>query len=197
MLAWLAGPSVASIVLTGLVDGRAGYRDLLARFLRWRVGALWYAVALLLAPLLTLTTALLLVVALRSTNFLRAMLTTHDPLGLLLPGMVAELVAGFCEELGWTGFVIPRLRLPHSIVTTALLLGVVWGVALSVVSGSRQLLGGASPDPPARAAFRLAAGVPGARAVGLRPHRKPARDDAHAREFVGSTIVLRPGPQRA
>src|SRR6266567_6144090 len=29
MLAWLAGPSIASIVMTGLVSGRTGYRELL------------------------------------------------------------------------------------------------------------------------------------------------------------------------
>jgi len=45
--AMLAGPSVASILLTGLVDGRAGFRELLSRLFRWRVGACWYAVALL------------------------------------------------------------------------------------------------------------------------------------------------------
>jgi hypothetical protein len=50
--AMLAGPSVAGILLTGLVSGRAGLRELLSRLLRWRVGAGWYAVALFPAPLL-------------------------------------------------------------------------------------------------------------------------------------------------
>ncbi len=36
-LAMIAGPSVASIVLTGLVDGKEGYRALLSRLGRWRV----------------------------------------------------------------------------------------------------------------------------------------------------------------
>ena len=31
MLAWLAGPSVASLVMTGLVSGKSGYRELFAR----------------------------------------------------------------------------------------------------------------------------------------------------------------------
>ena len=51
-LAMLVGPSVAGILLTGLLYGRVGFRDLLARMTRWRVGARWYAVALLTAPLL-------------------------------------------------------------------------------------------------------------------------------------------------
>lgn len=34
--AMLAGPSVTSILLTGLVDGRAGFRGLLSRLFIWR-----------------------------------------------------------------------------------------------------------------------------------------------------------------
>ena len=52
VLAMVAGPSVAGMLLTGLVHGRAGYREVLSRLLRWRVGARWYAVTLLFAPLL-------------------------------------------------------------------------------------------------------------------------------------------------
>jgi uncharacterized protein len=48
----LLGPPIAGILLTGLVAGGAGLRDLRSRLLRWRVGARWYAVALLTAPLL-------------------------------------------------------------------------------------------------------------------------------------------------
>src|SRR5829696_10339024 len=54
VLATLAGPSVAGILMTGLVYGRAGFRDLFARMTRWRVGVGWYAVALLTAPLLSM-----------------------------------------------------------------------------------------------------------------------------------------------
>src|ERR1051326_8609659 len=60
MLAWLAGPSIASILMTGIVSGRAGYRQLLARLLRWRVGIRWYAIALLTAPLVYITLCLAL-----------------------------------------------------------------------------------------------------------------------------------------
>ena len=56
--AMLLGPSVAGILLTALLYGKAGFRDLLARMTRWRVGARWYAVALLTAPLVS--TAILL-----------------------------------------------------------------------------------------------------------------------------------------
>jgi membrane protease YdiL (CAAX protease family) len=120
-------PAIIGVLLTGLVAGRAGYRDLLARLLRWRVDVRWYALALLTAPLLTVTAAVLLALALRSPEFLPAILMKPDPLGLLLPGVIGGLVAGFCEELGWTGFAIPRLRLRHGVFATGLLVGVVWG----------------------------------------------------------------------
>jgi uncharacterized protein len=38
VLVALAGPSVSGILLTGLVDGRAGLSEFRSRLLKWRVG---------------------------------------------------------------------------------------------------------------------------------------------------------------
>src|SRR5690349_22476202 len=46
LVALFAGPSIASVVCTGWVHGRAGYRDLASRGARWRMGARAYAAAL-------------------------------------------------------------------------------------------------------------------------------------------------------
>jgi uncharacterized protein len=129
LLAWLAGPSVAGIVLTGLLHGRAGLRDLLTRMTRWRVGARWYAVALLTAPLLV--TAVLFALSLTSSEYLPTILTTSDKVSLLLLGIVGTLVGGIFEELGWTGFATPTLlsRMRYGVLTTGLIVGVLWGVA--------------------------------------------------------------------
>src|SRR5215211_3936833 len=67
VLATLAGPSVAGILLTGLVYGKAGLGDLLSLLLRWRVGVRWYSFALLAAPLTIILS--LLVVSLSSLAF--------------------------------------------------------------------------------------------------------------------------------
>jgi membrane protease YdiL (CAAX protease family) len=125
MLAWLVGPSISSLVMTGLTYGREGYRALLARAFRWRVGAGWYAVALLTSPLLLL--AILVPASQVSAAFLPAIVTTDDLAGLLLFGFVVGLIGGgILEELGWTGFATPTLR-RNGVVFTGLLVGVLWG----------------------------------------------------------------------
>jgi membrane protease YdiL (CAAX protease family) len=125
LLAMFIGPSVAGLLLTGLVDGRAGLRTLLSRLLTWRVGGRWYAVALLIAPLSV--TASLFALTLRSPVFLPGILTTSDKASLLLFGIVAGLATGFCEELGWTGFAVPRLQLRYGVFTSGLIVGILWG----------------------------------------------------------------------
>ena len=121
----LAGPSIAGIILTVLVYGRAGLRDFLSRLFRWQVGARWYAVALLTAPLLM--AAILFALSLNSPGFLPAIVTTDDKASLLLSGIVAGLVVGFFEELGWTGFATPELRKRYGILSTGLVMGLLWG----------------------------------------------------------------------
>jgi len=128
MLAWLAGPSVASILMTGLVHGREGLREFGSRLLKWRVGARWYAIALLTAPLLSV--GVLLALSLSSPEYLPTILTTSDKAALLLQGIVGTFVGGILEELGWTGFATPTLlrRMRYGVLTTGLLVGVLWGV---------------------------------------------------------------------
>ena len=128
LLALFAGPSAAGLMMTGLLYGREGFRNLLTRMRRWRVGARWYAVALLTAPLLV--TATLLALSLTSPEFLPTIFASDDKVTLLLFGIGWGLVGGgLLEELGWTGFAVPTLlRQRHSVLATGLFVGVLWGL---------------------------------------------------------------------
>ena len=123
-IAILAGPCLAGILLTGIVDGQPGLRELLARVRRWRAGSRWYAVALLPALGMTATPLLLSVL---SSDFRPAMLNSNDKAGIVLRALGPALLVGSFEEIGWTGFAVPHLRSRHSILTTGLAVGVVWG----------------------------------------------------------------------
>jgi membrane protease YdiL (CAAX protease family) len=124
-VAMLAGPSVAGILLTVLVSERTGLRVLFARVRRWRVGARWYAVALLSAPVVF--TAVAFALSLVSPVFLPGIVITDDTPSLLLISIAGALIVGVLEEIGWTGFAIPRLRLRHGVLATGLIVGVPWG----------------------------------------------------------------------
>lgn len=122
--AMVAGPSVAGVLLTALVNGKAGLRKLLSRLCRWRVRARWYAAALLPAPALMM--ALLLSLSLFSPRFLPGIVVSSDKTGLLLSGFAVAMIAGIFEEIGWTGFAIPTLRLRYGVFETGLMVGLVW-----------------------------------------------------------------------
>jgi membrane protease YdiL (CAAX protease family) len=142
-VAMCAGPSVAGILLTGLADGKAGVRELVSRLLRWRVGGDWYAVALLTAPLVMMT--VLLTLSLTSPRFLPGILVSNDKATLLLSGLAGGLMAAFFEELGWTGFAVPRLRRRHGVLTTGLIVGLLWGAWHFPLFSGGDLSGALSP----------------------------------------------------
>jgi len=145
VLAMLVGPSAAGLLMTGLVGGRAGFRELSSRLRRWRVGARWYVAALLTAPLVV--TTVLFMLSLISPAFLPQILASDDKASILLFGIAAGLGAGIFEELGWTGFAIPRLKLRHGVLATGLIVGLPWGAwhFLSSFWGIGTSLGALSP----------------------------------------------------
>ena len=126
LLALFAGPSLSGLLMTGVVSGRSGLRDHVRRLLRWRVGSRWYAVALLLGPLLV--AAVLLGLSQLSSEYVPGILTADHKLALVLFGISWGLLGGgLLEELGWTGFATPRLRTRHGAVATGLIVGLLWG----------------------------------------------------------------------
>jgi membrane protease YdiL (CAAX protease family) len=108
---------LAGIALTAVVDGRRGLRDFAARLGRWRVGGQWYA-ALLIPPAVILTVLLIL-----------SGLLSPDYAPKLFPlGIAFGLIAGFFEEIGWTGYALPKMLAWRRALSTSVILGLLWGL---------------------------------------------------------------------
>jgi membrane protease YdiL (CAAX protease family) len=123
--AMLAGPSLAGLVVTALYLGREGLRDMGRRLLKIRVGAEWYGLAFLLAPIVLAVVLMLLSIG--SPVYLPGLVTTNSPISHLVTGIVTGAAAGLFEEIGWTGFAIPRLRRRFGVFATGLIVGIIWG----------------------------------------------------------------------
>jgi membrane protease YdiL (CAAX protease family) len=113
--AMLLGPCLVGIVLTRIIDGPGGLRDLFSRMRRARFPVRWYAV-LLLPP------ALVLAVLYGMKTFVS---TDFAPNRFFI-GIGFGFVAGFFEEIGWMGFAFPKMRRPGNALAPAILLGLLW-----------------------------------------------------------------------
>ena len=119
------GPTIAALIITGIISGKAGIRALLGRLLIWRVGWQWYGAALLLPAIVSVGAVTLQ--AFRSGAPVALPTFTGEML-LLLP--VALIVRGIFngEEIGWRGFALPHLLHRWNALTASLLLGSVWAL---------------------------------------------------------------------
>ncbi len=125
-LAMYAGPSISGLVLTGIIDGKKGLRALFSRLRIKHTGIQWYIIAVLAAPVFVL--ASLLILSRSSPAFLPGLFSSGFDTSLISMGIVFGLMTGFFEELGWTGFAVPRLRSKHGAFTTGILIGAAWGL---------------------------------------------------------------------
>jgi len=137
--------AAAGIGMTWLVEGRGGVRRLLARILRWRVPPVHYLAAA--APAVCILVTLLVLSLTVSSDFTPQ---------LFWIGLVFGVVAGFFEEIGWSGFAYPRLAKRAGALWGAVVLGVLWALwHLPIVDS----LGAASPHGRALPLFFLAFGL--------------------------------------
>jgi membrane protease YdiL (CAAX protease family) len=114
--AMLLGPCLASIILTAVSRGTGGLKELLARMRRIGLGR-WY-LALLIPPGLILTVLL---------SLDKLVSSAYTPSGFFI-GIMFGIIAGFLEEIGWTGFAFPAMSAHRSSFSAAILLGLLWGL---------------------------------------------------------------------
>lgn len=108
----LFGPAVAALIVTGVTEGRTGVKRLLAKIVQWKVGWVWYVMAI----------GLPFVLAILVWWLAGAPSRPVQPLMLTL--VLAALVIG--EEIGWRGFALPRLQERFSPLLSSFILGILW-----------------------------------------------------------------------
>jgi membrane protease YdiL (CAAX protease family) len=137
----LLGPSIAGIVLTGIVHGKTGLKDLRSRMAR--IGDFRWLAAAAIPP------ALVFAVLLGLRTFVSPVFAPNR----FWIGFAFGCAAGYFEEIGWTGFAFPAMRRTQSALGASVLLGLLWAVwHIPVI----DFLGSATPHGPWWLPFLLA-----------------------------------------
>ena len=114
--AMLLGPSIGGAALTAATQGRVGLRSLASRMRR--LGSYGWLATLLIPPCLVVAVLL-------------ALKTYASPAfapNLFWIGFLFGCAAGFFEEIGWTGFAFPAMRLRLGAIRAAIWLGLLWAL---------------------------------------------------------------------
>ena len=119
------GPTVAAFVMTGMIEGRAGMRRLLRRYVQWRVKFRWYLFVLLVIPASEVLGAIVLPGVAASYQPLTSAMLAAYPLAFLTTFLLGGPLG---EEPGWRGFALPRLQALHGPLAGSLILGVLWAL---------------------------------------------------------------------
>jgi membrane protease YdiL (CAAX protease family) len=125
-MAMCTGPIIASLLSIYLTEGKKGLKKIVFKLVKWKIKFKFYIIALFTAPLLIAISHFIL--SLFSPKFIPVIYSSDDKIIEIIGGITGGLVAGFFEELGWTGFAIPKLRLKYSIISTGFIVGVIWGI---------------------------------------------------------------------
>jgi uncharacterized protein len=119
------GPALAAVIMSQVTHGKVGVGDLFKGLIRWRVGLVWYIVAVF-GPVVLITVAQVV------TKLLGLTVTITVPQINLSPyiifGFVINFLGNTCEEIGWRGFALPHLQKRYNALISTLIVGLLWGL---------------------------------------------------------------------
>lgn len=116
-------PSVVGLVMTTVLEGRAGAAALGRRLMKLRVGGRWYLAALGLPMLVPAAVGISILLGGDTPS---AETSVPGALALFAFSIFPGSATG--EELGWRGFALPRLQANRTALQASLLVGLGWGL---------------------------------------------------------------------
>lgn len=123
MLVVSCAPTLAALLIAGFYPGAGGIRSVTRQVWAWRVGFIWYVIALI-GPII------LLFLAEAFTAVRRGTPPSHWMILPLFsgPGGLYFVIFGslFAEEPGWRGFGQPRLQTRYGALAASILIGLLW-----------------------------------------------------------------------
>ena len=117
-------PSALAILLTALAEGGKSVSELLKKLFQWKISFKWYAVALAMPIGIILASGVVaFLLGWSDTVQIRVPAASQ-----LITNIILVLLIAVLEELGWRGYALPRLLRYQSPLTSALIVGVLWGL---------------------------------------------------------------------
>jgi CAAX protease family protein len=123
---WTWIPAITALVCAALLYGRAGVRDLGRRLVRWRVQWWWYPVVLVGPLVFSLIAAGIAMLLGQPWPAVRPVALTLSVPALALTFLILMITDGLGEELGWRGYLLPRLLSRYRAIPASLILGLGW-----------------------------------------------------------------------
>jgi membrane protease YdiL (CAAX protease family) len=122
-----------SLLMTWLTLGKDTMSALFMRYFLWRVGWGWWLVALFLSPVLQFASVLLTswltsVPVDYSHPMIRDFVPFDAPLLALITSWILFEVLTNGEEMGWRGYILPRLQARFNALISSLIVGLIWSV---------------------------------------------------------------------
>ncbi|MCW8828174.1 MAG: CPBP family intramembrane metalloprotease [Gammaproteobacteria bacterium] len=114
-------PAIAALTLVLYRHGFVGVGRFLSRLLLWRATRYWYALILVIIPLVFYVSALL------KENEYDSLFPFASVQAYLL-ALLLMAIKGPVEEIGWRGLALPLLQRRMTPIWAALVLGVVWAL---------------------------------------------------------------------
>ncbi|MDD3225694.1 MAG: CPBP family intramembrane metalloprotease [Clostridium sp.] len=124
-------PSIFAIIFTGYYSGFNGIKKLLKKLTIWKVNPLFYAFIFLYTAISIYMPPF--ICSILEVNY-KIHINNHvsgfeltSPISILIYFLAIIILGGPCgEELGWRGFVLPKLQQKFNPIISSIILGIIW-----------------------------------------------------------------------
>ena len=119
------GPTIASIIMTGMENGSTGIKVLLSNWLKFRKYLKWYLFIFISQILIDFITTQIAI------NFLSLeVVIDFTKWYNFIPALLRTAIIGgaLAEETGWRGYALPRLLSKTTAILSSIIIGIIWAL---------------------------------------------------------------------